>query len=246
MWELDYKESWTPKNWCFWTVVLEKTLESPLDYKEVQPVNPTGNHSWIFCWGWNSNTLATWCEELTHLKRLLCWEGLKVEGEGDDRGWDGWMPSLMQWTWVWVGSQSWWWTGKPGALQSMGSHWVRHNCATDLNWLIAYFNTYINNNYILLFWRFPGGSDGREYTWNVGDPGSIPGSGISPGEGNGNPLQYSCLENSMDRGAWWAIVYRITKSQTRLSNYHFHFHSLFSIINLDITISKSLRMVAER
>ena len=85
MWELDYKESWAPKSWCFWTVVLEKTLESPLDCKEIQPVHPKGNQSWIWkdwCWSWNSNTLATWWEELTHLKRLWCWERLKVGGEG--------------------------------------------------------------------------------------------------------------------------------------------------------------------
>ena len=68
----------------------------------------------------NSNTLATWCEELTHLKRPWCWERLKVGGEGDDRGWDGWMASLTRRTWVWVSSRSWWWTGKPGVLQSMG------------------------------------------------------------------------------------------------------------------------------
>ena len=72
-------------------------------------------------WSWNSNILATWFEELTHLKRPWCWEWLKVGGEGDDRGWDGWMASLTQWTWVWVNSGSWWWTGKPGVLQSMGS-----------------------------------------------------------------------------------------------------------------------------
>ena len=74
-----------------------------------------------WCWSWNSNTLATWCEELTHLKRPWCWERLKMEGEGDDRGWDGWMASPIWWTWVWVGSRSWWWTGKPGMLQSMSS-----------------------------------------------------------------------------------------------------------------------------
>ena len=87
MWELDYKESWAPKNWCFWTVVLEKTLESPLDCKEIQPVIPKGNQSlnidWKdWCWSWNSNTLATCCEELTHLKRPWCWKRLKVRGEG--------------------------------------------------------------------------------------------------------------------------------------------------------------------
>ena len=73
-----------------------------------------------WCWHWNANTLATWCEELTHLKRLWCWEGLRAGGEGDDRGWDGWMASPTQWTWVWVDSRSWWWTGRPGMLRSMG------------------------------------------------------------------------------------------------------------------------------
>ena len=117
MWELDYKESWAQKNWCFWTVVLEKTLESPLDCKEIKPVNHSHWKDW--CWSWNSNTLATWCKELTHLKRPWCWERLKA-GEGDDGGWDGWMASQTRWTWVWVNSGSWWWTGKPGVLQSMG------------------------------------------------------------------------------------------------------------------------------
>ena len=87
-----------------------------------------------WCWRWNSTTLATWCEELTHLKRPWCWERLRVGGEGDDRGWGGWMASLTQWTWAWVNSGSWWWTGKPGLLQSMGLQRVRHNWATDLNW----------------------------------------------------------------------------------------------------------------
>ena len=72
-----------------------------------------------WCWNWNSNILATWCEELTHWKRPWCWEKLKVGGEGDNRRWDGWMASPTQWTWVWVNSRSWWWTGKPAVLQSM-------------------------------------------------------------------------------------------------------------------------------
>ena len=73
-------------------------------------------------WSWNSNTLATWCEELTHWKRPWCWERLKTGGEGEDRGWDGWMISPTWWTWVRACSGSWWWTGRPGTLQSMGSH----------------------------------------------------------------------------------------------------------------------------
>ena len=87
-----------------------------------------------WCWSWNSKTLATWCEELTHLKRPGCWERLKTGGERPDRGWDGWMASLTQWTWVWVNSGSWWWTGRLGVLQSTESHRVRHNWMTELNW----------------------------------------------------------------------------------------------------------------
>ena len=86
-----------------------------------------------WCWSWNSNTLATWWEELTHWKRPWCWERLKA-GERDNRGWDGWMASLTRWTWVWVNSRSWWRTGKPGVLQSMGSQRVWHDWATELNW----------------------------------------------------------------------------------------------------------------
>ena len=122
MWELDYKESWVPNNWCFWTMVLETTLESPL-YCKIKPVHPKGNQRNIhwkdWCWSWNSNTLATWCEELTPWRRPWCWVE-KAGGEGDDRGWDAWMASPTWKTWVWVGSRSWWWTGRPGVLQSMG------------------------------------------------------------------------------------------------------------------------------
>ena len=131
MWELDCKESWAWKNWCFWTVMLEKTLESPLGCKEIQSVLNIHWKDW--CWSWNANTLATWCEDLTDWKRPWCWERLKAGGEGDNRGWDGWMASLTQWTWVWVNSGSWRWTGRPGVLQSMGSQRV-----TELNWTDAF------------------------------------------------------------------------------------------------------------
>ena len=93
-------ESWTVKkaerqNWCFWTVVLEKTLQSPLNCKVVQSVHPKGDQSSIFIgrdWCWNSNTLATWCRELTHLKKPWCWERLRAWGEGEDRGW--WLDGI--------------------------------------------------------------------------------------------------------------------------------------------------------
>ena len=85
-----------------------------------------------WCWSWSSNSLAIWCEELTHWKRPWCWERLRAGGEGDDRGWDGWMASLTQWTWVWACSRSWWWTGEPGVMQSTGLQNAGHDWAT--NW----------------------------------------------------------------------------------------------------------------
>ena len=88
-----------------------------------------------WCWTWSSNTLATWFEELTHWKRPWFWEILKAGGEGDNRGWDGWMASLTWWTWVWVSSGSGWWTVKPGMLQSVELQRVRHDWATELNWI---------------------------------------------------------------------------------------------------------------
>ena len=141
MWELDYKESWEPKNRCFWTVVL-KTLESPLDCKEIQPLHPKGNQSWIFTGRTDAETPILWPpdEELTRLKRPWCWERRKVGGEGNNRGWDGWMASLTHWTLVWVNSGSLWWTGRPGVLQRICDHgvaksWTWLSDWTELNWL---------------------------------------------------------------------------------------------------------------
>ena len=133
MWELDYKENWALKNWRFWTLTLEKTLESPLDCKEFKPVHPKGNQSWVFIGRTDDeaespNTFATWCEELTHWKRPWCLERMKPE-ERDDRGWGGWVASPTRWTWVWVSSGSWWCTGKPVMLQSIGS-----DTTEQLNW----------------------------------------------------------------------------------------------------------------
>ena len=117
--------------------MLEKTLESPLGCKETQPVHPKGNQSWIFIGRTDVKLklqyLGTWCEELTRLKRHWCRKRLKV-GDRDDRGWDGWMASPTQWTPIWVNSGSWWWTGRPGVLQFMGSQRVRHDWETKLNW----------------------------------------------------------------------------------------------------------------
>ena len=139
MWELDYKESWVPKNWCFWKIdVLEKTLESPLDSikPDIKPVNPMGNHSWILIGRPNAEaeTPILWLPDSkiwVNGKNPVAGKEWRQE-EKETTGWDGWMASLTWWTWVWANSRSWWWTGKPGVLQSMGSKRVRH--AERLNW----------------------------------------------------------------------------------------------------------------
>ena len=138
-WELDHKGSWAPKNWCFWTVVLEKTLDSPLGYKEIQPVHPKGNQSWIFTGRTDpiAKTPILWLPDAKNQliwKKPWCWERLKAGGEGDDRRWVGWMASPTQWTCIWVCSGSWWLTGRPGVLQFMESQRVRHGWVTELNW----------------------------------------------------------------------------------------------------------------
>ena len=104
------------------------------------PTSPSSRRSVLcvhwkdWCWNWNSNTLATWFKELTHLKISWSWERLRAGGEGDNRGWDGWMAPPTQWTWVWVNPGSWWWTGRPGVLQSIGSQRVGNDWTTELNW----------------------------------------------------------------------------------------------------------------
>ena len=111
---------------CWESLGLQGDPTSPSSRKSV-----LNSHLKDWCWSLSSNTLATWREEVTHLKRPWCWERLKAGEEGDDRGWDGWMASLTRWTWVWVNSGSWWWTGRPGVLHSMGSQRVRHNWVTE-------------------------------------------------------------------------------------------------------------------
>ena len=143
MWELDYKESWAPKNWCFWTVALEKTLESPLDSKEIQPVHPKGNQSWIFIGRTDAEAEAPILGHL--MQRTDSLEKTLMIGKIEDRRrgrqrmrWLDGITSSMDMSLTWASSRSWWWTGKPVMLQSMGLQRVWHNWATELNWLILY------------------------------------------------------------------------------------------------------------
>ena len=161
-----YSESWAPKNWCFCIVVLEKTLESPLDCKEIQPVQPKGSQFWLFATLW---TITHQAPPSMGIPRQEYLRVLPFPSPGDlpdseiasashalaDRFFTteppgkalklayllafewacGWMASLTRWTWVWVNSGSWWWTGRPGTLRIMGSQRVRHDWATELNWI---------------------------------------------------------------------------------------------------------------
>ena len=143
MWELDYKESWELKNWCFWTVVMEKTLESPLDYKEIQPVHPKGDQSWVFTGRTDveAETPILWPPDA---KGWLIWKDpdagkdLRAGGEGDNKmRWldditDSMATSLSLLHWVNSMDMSWWWTGRPGVLRFMRSQRIRHNWATEL------------------------------------------------------------------------------------------------------------------
>ena len=136
-------ESWTIKKaerqridafelWCWRRLLRVPCAARRSNQSILKEINPKYSlEDW--CWSWNSNTLATWCEELTHWKRPRCWQRLKSGGEGDNRGQDGWMASPPWWTWVWASSRSWWWTGKPGVLQSMGLQRAGHDLVTALN-----------------------------------------------------------------------------------------------------------------
>ena len=133
-WTINKAEHWRIdafELWCWRRL-------SPLDGKVIQPVHPKGNQSWIFIGRTDAEaeTSILWQPDAKNwlTRRLWCWKRLKVGGEVDDRGWDGWMASRTWWTCVWVGSGSWWWAGKPGVLQSTVSQRVGNDWTTELNW----------------------------------------------------------------------------------------------------------------
>ena len=155
MWELDCEESWAPKNWCFWTVVLEKTLESFLDCKEIQPVHPKGNQSWMFI-GRAGAEAETPILCPPDAKNQLFWKDpdtgkhwrQEEKGMTEDE-----MASPTQWTWVWVASGSWWWIGRPVMLRFMGSRKVEHDWATELNWTELLLIAYLYPLLIVSIWQ---------------------------------------------------------------------------------------------
>ena len=140
-------ESWTVQKaehrridafelWCWRRLLRDPWTARRSNQSILKEISP--GCSWKdWCWSWNSSTLATSCEELTHWKRLWCWEGFGAGAEGDDRGWDGWMTSPTRWTWA--NSGSWWWTRRPAVLQFMGSQRVRQDWATELNWTECHY-----------------------------------------------------------------------------------------------------------
>ena len=137
-WAIKKAEHWKFDDfelWCW-----RRLFESPLDCKEIKPVSPKGNQSWIFIGRSDAEAetpilLATLCQELTDWKRPWCWGRLKAGGEGDDRGWDGWMVSLTQWTWIWASSRSWWWQKAwRAAVHGIAKSWLQLSDWTELNW----------------------------------------------------------------------------------------------------------------
>ena len=211
MWELDCEEGWAPKNWCFWAVVLEKTLESPLDCKEIQPVHSKGDQSWMF-FGRNDAKAETPVLWPPHAKSWLIGKdsdagrewGQEEKGTTEDEmaGWHHWLDGReSEWT--------------PGVGDGQGGlvccdSWGRKESDTTerLNWT-----------------ELPGGSvikNSPANTRDAGDMGSIPGSQRSSRGGNGNPLQYACLGNPMDRGAWWDTVPRVAKESDKTEQLSTH------------------------
>ena len=130
-----------------WKLHVTARRSNPWMLREINP----NTHWKEWCWSWSSNTLATWCKKLSPWKIPWCWKSLKA-GEGDDRVWGGWMASPTRWTWACACSRSWWWTGKPGLLQSIGSQRVGHDWATSLHFMFIHTHTHVKLTYTYYPW----------------------------------------------------------------------------------------------
>ena len=209
-------ESWTVKNWCFWTVVLEKTLESPLDSKKIQPVHPKGDQSWVFIGRTDveAETPILWPPD------AKSWLIGKDPDAGRDWGQEekgttedemaGWHHQLNGHGFGWTLG-----VGDGQAGLACCDSWGRKELDTTewLNWTeLNHYSTITEVSTCICYFSFPHGSLAKWPPVNAGDVSLIPGLGRSPGKGNSKSLQYSCLGNPMDRGAWQAIVHGVAKN----------------------------------
>ena len=224
MYGLDHKEGQVPKNWCFQTVVLEKTLENPLDRKEIKLVSPKGNQPWIFIGRTDAEVEAPYFGHLMQRanslgKTLILGniEGKMRRGQQQMSWLDGTTNSvdvnLSKLQEMVMDREAW-----RATVHDVTKSWTQLSDWTTKIYLIMHLCKWPQIEPPRAFLGFPGGSDDKESPCSAGDPGSVPGLGRSPGEGNGYPFQYSCLENSMDIGDWWATVHGVAKSWTWLSD----------------------------
>ena len=232
IWELDHKESWALKNWYFWTVVLEKTLQSPLDSKEIQPVYPKGHQSWIFIRRTDAEaeTPIFWPSDAKNWligKDPDAGQDCKQEEKGTTE--DEIVDSINGHEFeqalgdgegqVSLLCCSPWGHKESDMTEQLNKNKNNTLCSLLLPLALSFPLTFLHRAYypdILYIYLFMAISS-RENACS--HERSIPASGRSPGEGNGNLLQYSCLEILMDGGAWWATVHGVAKSQTQMSNF---------------------------